>query len=88
MASNKKKPPQYVEWAQDRILSSLRRYLSDFSQFTFGKTVSTDDKAVAVNDVRNSEILSALHENTEVLNRIADHLSVLSGIKLERGESL
>ena len=87
MARNRKVPPKLVEWAQERILQRLLQILGTGSQFSHGTSVATDTKAVAVNDVRNEEILDALNRNSEVLDRVQRQLSFITGVDLDKGDS-
>ena len=87
MARNRKTPPKLVEWAQERILQKLLQFLAQGSQFSHGTSVATDTKAVAVNDVRNEEMLNALDRNTEVLDRVQRQLSFITGVDLDKGDS-
>lgn len=78
VARNRKQPPKLVEWAQERILQKLLQFLSQGAQFTHGTSVVTDTKAVAVNDVRTSELISTIQENTEILKRIEFQLILIN----------
>jgi len=89
VARIRKEPPKLVVWAQDRILQRLLQLIGQSGLFSHSKTgVTTDTRAVAVNDVRNEEILNSLAEQNDILNRIADHLSIMSGVELKSGERL
>ena len=82
VARNRKVPPTLVEWAQERILQILKQILGQGGLFSHGTSVTTDTKAIAVNDVRNEEIINALDRNTEVLNKIERQLSFITEIEL------
>lgn len=88
VARNRKQPPKLVEWAQERILQKLLQFLSQGAQFSHGTSVKTDTKAVAVNDVRNEEIINAIRTNTEVLERIVYQLSIITDVDLKPGDTI
>ena len=78
VARNRKQPPKIVEWAQERILQKLLQFLAQGSQFSHGTSVTTDTKAVAVNDIRTSELISVIQENTKILKDIQFQLELLN----------
>ncbi len=89
VARNRKIPPKLVEWAQERILQRLIQILSAGGLFTHSSTgVSTTTRAVAVNDVRNGEIINSINAHTEVLEKIHSQLVLLTGSNFKPGEKL
>ena len=86
VAFSRKVPPKLVEWAQSRILHKLNQLLGQSSRITIGTSVNTDTDAVATNDVRNSEIISAIENNSEILRRIETQLSFLTDVQLDKGD--
>ena len=83
MALNRKQPPNLVEWAQSRILHKLNQMIGQSGRFQIGTEHSLDTKAVAVNDVKNPEIISTLVEVVDALKRIETQLSFLTDVQLD-----
>ncbi len=88
MTIQRKHIPEPVIWDQTSILREIAKLRSQLAQLTnLTENPSSDTRATIVRNVRDYEILASMDRNTELLGRIEQHLSFISGVDLDEGET-
>ncbi len=82
MTVQRKKPPKHVIWDQAAILRRIADLEAAITAFTSSSENPTSDtQGTVVRNVRDYEILSAISQQTEVLERIEQQLIFLTEIE-------
>ena len=88
MSIQRKHIPEPVIWDQTSILREIAKLRSQLAALTnLTENPASDTRATAVRNVRDYEILAAMDRNTEVLERVHQQLSFITGVDLDKGDS-
>ena len=87
MSIQRKHIPEPVIWDQTSTLREIAKLTGQISALTnLTENPSSDTRATVVRNVRDYELIAAIERNTELLGRLEQHLSFISGADLDEGD--